>query len=75
VFHPSGSAYTGYPVTTISHIETWNKKTGEEYNSAEVTAVTEEGYTAFRDIKIFLKKKRITLRLTSARVTVERSKY
>jgi hypothetical protein len=73
VVHPSQSIDTCSSITTFSHLETWNKRTGEEYNSAEVTAVTHEGYTAFRAIKIFLKKKEIGLRLTSVRVMVERS--
>lgn len=75
VFHLSGSTDTSSVVTILSHIETWNKRTGEGYNSAEVTAVTQDGYTAFRNIKIFLKKKEITLRLTSLRVSVMRTKY
>ena len=75
VFHLSGSIDSNRLVTTLSHIETWNKRTGEEYNSADVTAVTQEGYTAFRNIKIFLKKKEITFQLTAVRVTVVRSKY
>jgi hypothetical protein len=74
VFRLSGSTDTCSVVTTFSHIETWNKKTGEEYNTAEVTAVTQDGYTAFSSIKVFLKKKRITYRLTSALVTVVRTK-
>jgi len=74
VFHLSGSTDTGSVVTTHSHIETWNKKTGEEYNNAEVTAVTQDGYTTFSSIKVFLKKKKITFRLTSALVTVVRTK-
>jgi hypothetical protein len=75
VVHSSQSTDNRSCVTTLSHLETWNKRTGEEYNSAEVTAVTQEGYTAFRAIKIFLKKKEITLRLTSVSVKVERSIY
>ena len=75
MFHLSGSIDSNRLVTTLSHIETWNKRTGEEYNSADVTAVTQEGYTAFRNIKIFLKKKEITFQLTAVRVTVVRCKY
>lgn len=75
VFHMPGSTDTGSVVSTVSHIETWNERTGEAYNSAEVAAVTQEGYTAFRTIKIFLKKKEIVFQLTSVRVTVVRSKY
>lgn len=75
VHHLSGPTDTGSVVTILSHIETWNKRTGEGYNSAEVTAVTQDGYTAFRNIKIFLKKKDITLRLTSLRISVMRTKY
>jgi hypothetical protein len=75
VVHSSQSPDACSSLTTLSHLETWNKRTGEEYNSAEVTAVTEDGYTAFRAIKIFLKKKEIALRLTSVRVKVERSIY
>ena len=75
LFHVSGSIDTNRLITTLSHIETWNKRTGEEYNSADVTALTQEGYTAFRNIKIFLKKKEITFHLTAVRVTVERRKY
>lgn len=75
VFHLPGCNDTGSHITTFSHIETWNKRTGEQYNSAEVTAVTQDGYTIFQQVTIFLKKKKITLRLASARVTVVRSKY
>lgn len=75
VFHLPGSTANGSRVTTLSHIATWNERTGEEYNSAEVTSVTQEGYTAFRNIKIFLKKKEIVFQLTSVRVTVVRTKY
>ncbi len=75
VFRLSGSTETGSIVTTFSHIETWNKRTGEEYNSAEVAAETQNGYTTFRNIKVFLKKKEITIRLTSSRVTVVRTKH
>lgn len=75
VFHLSGSTNTSCLVTTLSHIETWNRRTGEAYNSAEVMAVTQDGYTAFRNIKIFLKKKEITLRHTSLRISVMRTKY
>ena len=73
--HLSASTDTNSLVTTLSHIETWNERTGEAYNSAEVTAATQEGYTAFRNIKVFLKKKGIIFRLTSVRVTVVRRKY
>ncbi len=75
VFHLPGRNDTGSHITTFSHIETWNKRTGEQYNNAEVTAVTQDGYTIFQNVTIFLKKKKITLRLASARVTVVRSKY
>lgn len=75
VYHLSESTDTGSVVTTVSQLETWNEKTGEPYNNAEVMAVTRDGYTAFQTIKIFLKKKEILFRLTSVRVTVERSKY
>ena len=75
VFHLPGRNDTGSHITTFSHIETWNKRTGEQYNNAEVTAVTQDGYTIFQNVSIFLKKKKITLRLSSARVTVVRSKY
>jgi hypothetical protein len=75
VFHCSRSTDASSLVTTLSHLETWNKRTGEEYNSAEVTAVTQGGYTAFRTIKILLKKKEITLRLTSVRISVMRANY
>jgi hypothetical protein len=75
VFHCSRTTDTSSLVTTLSHLETWNKRTGEAYNTAEVTSVTQEGYTAFRSIKIFLKKKRITMRLTSVRTSVVFTKY
>lgn len=75
VSHLSGSTDTGSTVTTFSHVETWNKRTGEEYISAEVMAVAQEGYTAFRNIKVFLKKKKIIFQLTSVHTTVARSKY
>jgi hypothetical protein len=75
VFHTSRSTDSCSLVTTLSHIETWNKRTGEAYNTAEVTAVTEGGYTAFRNINIFLKKKEITLRLTSVHISVVKTKY
>ena len=75
VFHCSRSTDTSSVVTTLSHLETWNKRTGEAYNSAEVTSITQEGYTAFRSINIFLKKKGITLRLTSVRTSVARTSY
>ena len=75
VFHLSRCIDTDSLVTTLSHLETWNKRTGEAYNSAEITSVTQEGYTAFRSIKIFLKKKGITMRLTSVRTSVVRTKY
>jgi len=68
------SADTGSQLTTLSHLETWNKRTGEAYNSADVTAITQGGYTVFRNITIFLKKKEITLRLTSIRTDVVRIK-
>ncbi len=74
VFHCSSSTDTNSLVTTLSHLETWNKRTGEPYNSAEITSVTWEGYTAFRTINIFLKKKGITLRLTSVRTSVAKIK-
>jgi hypothetical protein len=74
VIHLLSTIDTCSLVTTLSHLETWNKRTGEPYNSAEVTSVTREGYTAFRSINIFLKKKGITLRLTSARTSVARIK-
>jgi hypothetical protein len=75
VSHLSSFTDSGSMVTTLSHLETWNKRTGEEYNSAEVTAVTQDGYTTFRNIKVFLKKKKIILRLKSVSITVVRSKY
>jgi hypothetical protein len=75
VFRVPGSQNAGSPAVTISRLETWNKCTGEEYNSAEVTAVTQNGYTTFRDIKVYLKRKNITIRLTSVRVTVSKSEY
>ena len=75
VFHLPRCNDASSHITTFSHIETWNKRTGEQYNSAEVTAVTQDGYTIFQNVSIFLKKKNITLRLASARVTVVRSKY
>jgi hypothetical protein len=75
VFHTSRPTDTSSLVTTLSHLVTWNKRTGEAYNSAEVTAVTEGGYTAFRNINIFLKKKEITLRLTSVHISVVKTKY
>jgi hypothetical protein len=75
VFHLPACTDTRSPETIISHIETWNKRTGEEYNSADVTAITQEGYTTFSNIKVFLKKKEITLQLTSARVTMVRTEY
>jgi hypothetical protein len=75
VFHLSASTDTNSLVTTLSHIETWNERTGEAYNSAEVTAATQEAYTAFRNVKVLLKKKGIIFRLTSVRVTVVRSTY
>ncbi len=75
VSHLCGSQNNNSVVTTLSHIETWNKRTGEEYYSSDVTAETQDGYTAFRNIKVFLKKKEITFRLTSARVAVVRTKY
>ena len=75
VFHLPRCNDASSHITTFSHIETWNKRTGEQYNSAEVTAVTQDGYTIFQNVSIFLKKKKITLRLSSARVTVVRSKY
>jgi hypothetical protein len=74
VFHCSRTTDTSSLVTTLSHLETWNMRTGEAYNSAEVTSVTHEGYTAYRSIKIFLQKKRITMRLTAVRISVERIK-
>ncbi|MGA9115727.1 MAG: hypothetical protein WB626_03020 [Bacteroidota bacterium] len=75
VFRLSRSPDTGSAVMTVSHVETWNGRTGEEYNSAEVTAITGQGYTEFRDIKVFLKRKGILLRLTPVRATVVRSTY
>lgn len=75
MFQLSGSTDSCSVVTTLSDIEAWNARTGEEYNSAEVTAQTQDGYTAFRDIEVLLKKKGIVFRLTSVRVTVVRSKY
>jgi hypothetical protein len=75
VFHLPMSPVTSSIVTSLSHLETWNRRTGEAYNSAEVTAVTQEGYTAFRNIKIFLKKKAITLRLTAVRISAVRTRY
>jgi hypothetical protein len=75
VFHCSRSADTTSLVTTHSHLETWNKRTGEAYNSAEIVSVTQEGYTTFRSINIFLKKKGILLRLTSVRSSVVRTTY
>jgi hypothetical protein len=75
VFLLSRCTDTDSLVTTLSHLETWNKSSGEAYNSAEVMSVTQDGCTAFRSIKIFLKKKRITMRLTSVRTSVVRSKY
>jgi len=75
VFHCSRSTDAGSLVTTLSHLETWNKRTGEAYNNAEITSVTQEGYTAFRSINIFLKKKATTLRLTSVRTSVVRAKF
>lgn len=75
VFHCSRSADTSSLVTTLSHLETWNMRTGEAYNSAEIVSVTQEGYTAFRSIRIFLKKKGITLQLTSVHTSVARTKY
>jgi hypothetical protein len=74
VFHLSRSTDTSSLITTLSHLETWNKRTGEAYNSAEVVAVTQEGYTSFRNINIFLKKKEITMRLTALRTSVVRIK-
>ena len=74
VFRLSRSADTSSLITTLSHLETWNKRTGEAYNSAEVVAITQEGYTSFRNINIFLKKKEITMRLTAMRTSVERIK-
>ncbi|MGD0590643.1 MAG: hypothetical protein ABSA44_07595 [Bacteroidota bacterium] len=73
--HLSRCTDTVSVITTISHIQMWNKKTGKVYYSAEVTAVTHEGYTTFRNIKIYLKKKGIILRLTSVHITVKSSKY
>lgn len=75
VFHVSTSIDTSFLVTTVSHLETWNKRTGVAYNSAEITSVTQQGYTAFRNITIFLKKKEITLRLTSVRISAVRTRY
>jgi hypothetical protein len=75
VFRLSGSKDTNSLVTTHAYLETWNKRTGEEYNTAEVTAETRDGYTAFRNIDIFLKKKKVTMRLTSACIRVMKSKY
>lgn len=75
VFHSSASMDSGSVVTTFSHIETWNKRTGEEYNSADVIATTQDGYTTFRHIKVFLKKSSIVFQLASVRVTVIRSRY
>ncbi len=75
VFHCSRSTDTSAVLTTLSHLETWNKRTGEAYNTAEVTSITQNGYTAFRSINIFLKEKGITLRLTSVRTSVVRTNY
>jgi len=75
VFHLSNSADTGSTVRTTSHIETWNKRTGEEYIHAEVTALTQDGNTTFPNIKVFLKKKKIILQLASVRTAVVSSKY
>jgi len=66
------AADTGCALTTLSHLETWNERTREAYNSADVTAITKGGYTAFQSIVIFLKKKEITLRLTSVHTSVAR---
>ena len=73
--HLNSDTNNGSVATTLSRIRMWNEKTGKDYYSADVTAATQEGYTTFRNITIFLKKKGIILRLTSARVTVVRSNY
>jgi len=75
VFRLPGSKNSNSLVTTHGYLETWNKTTGEEYNTAEVSAETRDGYTAFRNINIFLKKKKVTMRLNSACIRVMKGKY
>jgi hypothetical protein len=72
-FQQFASIDSGSHVTTVSRVETWNALTGEDYINGEVTAVTQEGYTAYPDIRISLKHKDITMRFNPLHVGVVRS--
>ena len=73
-FQQFASVEPGFQTTTVSRVETWNERTGEDYISGEVRAVTQEGYTYYPDVRISLKNKNIKMRFTPVDVNVAKTK-
>ncbi len=72
-FQRACSTDPGSGVTTLSRVETWNRSTGEAYINGDVQAVTAEGYTTYKDIRIALMNKDVRMHFTPQHIGIARN--